>query len=68
MRFMNFSCTSFYRTQCEKIAGGGYRILNPIMSASIRTSQSFAFQYGVLEFRAKMPAGDWISTGKIILI
>ena len=30
------------------------------MSAAMRTPLSFAFTYGRVEARAKMPAGDWI--------
>ncbi|CAH1155649.1 unnamed protein product [Phaedon cochleariae] len=42
------------RTGTEEI------ILNPIKSACIRTVDSFAFKYGELEIRAKLPVGDWL--------
>lgn len=41
-------------------------ILRPIRSARLHTDGSFAFKYGVLEVRAKMPAGDWLWPGKCI--
>lgn len=44
---------------CERISGNGH-IINPIQSARIRTVKSFAFKYGRLEFRAKLPRGDWL--------
>jgi len=52
-------CTnpSFYG--CER-TGSGNNILNPTMSARIRTVNSFSFKYGKVELRAKMPNGDWL--------
>lgn len=44
---------------CEK-KGTSDEIINPIRSARIRTINSFSFKYGILEVRAKMPAGDWL--------
>ncbi|XP_035712554.1 beta-1,3-glucan-binding protein isoform X2 [Folsomia candida] len=37
--------------------GGSF---NPIVSARLNTRRAFAFQYGQLEVRAKVPEGDWI--------
>jgi len=53
-------CTgnSFYG--CERSAGGGGNVLNPIQSARIRTVNSFSFKYGRVEVRAKLPIGDWL--------
>lgn len=34
--------------------------LNPIQSASLRTSSSFSFKYGRVEVSAKLPKGDWL--------
>ena len=48
---------SFYG--CER-QGDGTNILNPISSARLRTSNSFAFTYGKVEARAKLPRGDWL--------
>jgi hypothetical protein len=53
------SCTdsSFYG--CSRSSNGA-NIINPIQSAAIKTINSFAFKYGVVEVRAKLPKGDWI--------
>ena len=45
---------------CERLAGGGGNVLNPITSARIRTAESFSFTYGRVEVRAKIPIGDWL--------
>jgi len=52
-------CTnpSFYG--CSR-AGAGGNIINPTMSARLRTVNSFHFKYGRVEVRAKMPTGDWL--------
>lgn len=53
-------CTmnSFYG--CERTSGAGGNYLNPIISARVRTVKSFNFKYGRVEFKAKIPKGDWI--------
>lgn len=38
-------------------------IISPIVSARINTRLAFAFRYGHMEVRAKLPAGDWIWPG-----
>lgn len=40
-------------------------ILNPIRSAKLTTVDSFAFKYGRVEVKAKMPTGDWLWPGKL---
>lgn len=50
-------CTSWMNYGCER-QGTPEHLLNPIRSASISTKESFAF--GVVEIRAKVPAGDWL--------
>lgn len=52
-------CTmpSFYG--CERV-GDGRNIINPVSSARLRTAKSFAFTYGKVEVRAKLPSGDWL--------
>ena len=40
-------------------------IVNPIVSARLVTSDSFSFTYGVVEIKAQMAKGDWLSPGKI---
>jgi len=32
----------------------------PIVTPRINTKETFAFQYGRIEIRAKLPKGDWI--------
>ena len=48
---------SFYG--CERVGDGG-NIINPVSSARLRTAHSFAFTYGKVEVRAKLPEGDWL--------
>lgn len=42
-------------------------MINPIVSAQLSTEKSFNFTFGRVEIRAKMPAGDWISSGISLL-
>ena len=53
-------CTGNAFYGCERLAGGGGNIVNPIKSARIRTAESFSFTYGKVEVRAKLPRGDWL--------
>ena len=53
-------CTGNAFFGCQRVAGGGGNVINPIQSARIRTAQSFSFKYGRVEIRAKLPKGDWI--------
>lgn len=53
-------CTDDSNWGCKRIANPGHSIINPIRSARISTKESFSFKYGIMEIRAKMPAGDWI--------
>lgn len=52
-------CTNPQFWGCER-QGNPTNILNPIKSARLRTVHSFAFKYGTIEVRAKLPAGDWL--------
>jgi len=52
-------CTDDRDWGCER-TGSYDNIINPILSAKITTINSFAFKYGTLEIRAKLPAGDWL--------
>ena len=45
---------------CERTSGAGGNYLNPITSARLRSVNSFNFKYGRVEFKAKVPKGDWI--------
>ncbi len=55
-------CTGNAFYGCERQSGpnGGGNYLNPIVSARIRTAESFSFTYGKVEVRAKLPRGDWL--------
>ncbi|CAF1142033.1 unnamed protein product, partial [Brachionus calyciflorus] len=48
-------CTGNNFYGCERIAGAGGNILNPIQSAKITTSTTFSIKYGRVEVRAKLP-------------
>ncbi|CAG0879122.1 unnamed protein product [Darwinula stevensoni] len=52
-------CTNPAFWGCER-AGNPTNIINPTVSARIRTVNSFTFKYGTVEVSAKMPAGDWL--------
>ncbi len=52
-------CTESYNNGCDR-QGTRDNIINPIRSSRVDTMNSFSFKYGTLEFRAKMPAGDWL--------
>jgi len=53
-------CTGNAFYGCTRTAGAGGNILNPIMSARIRTVNSLNLKYGKVEVRAKLPQGDWL--------
>ncbi|KAF2888091.1 hypothetical protein ILUMI_18082, partial [Ignelater luminosus] len=53
------SCTNAAFHGCKR-TGSPDSILNPIRSAKLVTTDSFAFKYGRVEVRAKLPAGDWL--------
>ncbi|GLV44856.1 Gram-negative bacteria binding protein 1 [Carabus blaptoides fortunei] len=52
-------CTDDRNWGCSR-TGTPTNILNPIRSAKLTTVDSFAFKYGRVEFKAKMPTGDWL--------
>lgn len=43
---------SFYG--CKRVGGADGTIINPIMSARMRTAKSFSFKYGKVEAKAKV--------------
>ncbi|XP_076763456.1 beta-1,3-glucan recognition protein 1 [Xylocopa sonorina] len=53
-------CTGQINTSECKRTGYGWRILPPVISGRLNTMSSFAFLYGRIEVRAKLPRGDWI--------
>ena len=52
-------CTDSSNWGCDR-TGYPNSIINPIRSARVDSSRSFAFKFGTLEIRAKMPLGDWL--------
>jgi len=52
-------CTTNGFYGCFRI-GTPTNVLNPVMSARLRSSISFSFLFGKVEVRAKMPVGDWL--------
>lgn len=53
-------CTGNAFYGCFRTSGAGGNVLNPIQSARLRTADSLTFKYGRVEFKAKLPRGDWI--------
>lgn len=56
-----YRCTSSAEV-CMKHAWGA-DILPPVVSGRI-TSKGFAFTYGIVTVRAKLPQGDWLYPGE----
>jgi hypothetical protein len=52
-------CTNPAWWGCER-QGNPTNFINPIKSARLRTVNSFAFKYGIVEARVKNPTGDWL--------
>ena len=52
-------CTNNDFYGCERSADGN-NYLNPIISARVRSINSFSFKYGTVKFEAKLPKGDWL--------
>lgn len=61
--FIYYRCTSKISAECER-KGKSFHILPPILSARLSTKNTFSFQYGKIEIRAKFPNGDWLYPGK----
>ncbi|GLV44857.1 Gram-negative bacteria binding protein 3 [Carabus blaptoides fortunei] len=54
------NCTGIPGTpDCDKKAET-YQILPPIISGRVKTKDTFAFRYGKVDIRAKLPKGNWI--------
>ncbi|XP_068142004.1 gram-negative bacteria-binding protein 1 isoform X2 [Drosophila tropicalis] len=57
-------CTGTHNRQKECIlqtfGSGPSGIMPPIVVPRLNTKESFAFKYGRIEIRAKMPKGDWL--------
>jgi len=54
------ACTDNGFFGCERTGGGGGNIINPVLSARVRTAETFAFKYGRVETVARLPRGDWM--------
>jgi beta-glucanase (GH16 family) len=54
------TCSNNQFYGCERSAAGSGNYINPVRSARIRSLNSFNFQYGRVEIKAKLPKGDWI--------
>lgn len=52
-------CTDSSNGGCDRQGTPQY-IIHPIRSALVKTSESFAYKFGTLEIRAKIPTGDWL--------
>lgn len=52
-------CTSKISSECER-KGKSFHILPPILSGRLNTKNTFSFQYGKIEIRARFPKGDWL--------
>ncbi|XP_067003425.2 beta-1,3-glucan-binding protein [Anabrus simplex] len=52
-------CTGESQEECQQSASA-FNILPPVLSARIKSTQSFSFKYGEIEIRAKLPDGNWL--------
>lgn len=52
-------CSSRIAAECTRQAVS-YNIIPPVISARLTTKESFSFQHGKVEIRAKFPEGDWL--------
>ena len=57
------TCTQSDNNGCYKDASI-HGIIQPTMSARLRTYERFSFKYGRIEISAQMPEGDWLWPGK----
>ena len=55
------TCTQAENSGCRREGENG--IIPPIMSARLRSFEKFAFRFGRVEVRARMPVGDWMWPG-----
>lgn len=54
------NCTGIPGTpDCDKKAES-FQILPPVISGRVKTKDTFAFRYGRIDIRAKLPKGNWI--------
>lgn len=54
-------CTADFNNGCVRSSNAKQSwVLPPILSARLRTMSAFSFRYGKMEFRAKLPRGDWM--------
>ncbi|XP_061710919.1 uncharacterized protein LOC133520494 [Cydia pomonella] len=53
-------CTSAQSSSCYVEAGDHSSVIPPVIGGRIISRSSFAFTYGTVSVRAKLPIGDWI--------
>ncbi|XP_063533409.1 uncharacterized protein LOC134743727 isoform X1 [Cydia strobilella] len=53
-------CTSGQSSSCHIEASDGASIIPPVVGGRVTSKSSFAFTYGIISVRAKLPQGDWI--------
>jgi hypothetical protein len=53
-------CTGPAFWGCVRSSTAGGEIINPVVSARLRTAESFAFKYCRVEVVARLPRGDWL--------
>ncbi|XP_061710918.1 uncharacterized protein LOC133520493 [Cydia pomonella] len=53
-------CTSGQSSSCHIEASDDSSILPPVVGGRVTSKSSFAFTYGIISVRAKLPQGDWI--------
>ena len=58
-------CTQSDNNGCYKDATQ-HGIIQPTMSARLRTYERFSFKFGRIEISAQMPEGDWLWPGQYL--
>ncbi|KAM6494910.1 glycoside hydrolase family 16 protein [Amanita muscaria] len=54
-------CSTKNHTACTAVSNAAKgSVINPVMSARINTKGKKSIRYGKVEFRAKLPRGDWL--------
>jgi len=53
------TCTDDRSNGCARYGSPG-NIINPVISGKMHSRNHFNFKYGTIQFRARLPAGDWL--------
>ncbi|PPQ94690.1 hypothetical protein CVT25_009545 [Psilocybe cyanescens] len=60
-KFTLDGCTTDNKTACSATSDQSLgTVINPVQSARINTKGNKSIRYGKVEFRAKLPTGDWL--------